>query len=86
MPLLKVTTSGNTFYLIDEERKRFKRHKGDDSASGPMWFDGEWNEYHDGVTIRVGQRMLFLLVGHEGALQKSSAVTSIETIKSEPAE
>ena len=86
MPLLKVTTSGTTVYLVDEEAKRFKRHKGENSLSGPLWFDGEWNEYYNDPDIEVGKRMLFFLTRPAGAWQASSAVTAIETIESEPAE
>lgn len=83
MALLKVKTSGTTIYLVDEEGKRFKRHKGETSQSGPMWADGEWNEYHNDPTIEVGKSMLFFLNLPMGAWQKSSAVTAIETIESE---
>ena len=81
MPLLKVTTSGNAFYLIDEDGNRFKRHGGDGSISDPLMLDEEWTEYHDNVTIRVGQSMVFLLAQSECVLQKSTPVTSIEIIK-----
>lgn len=83
MSLLKVTTSGTTVYLVDEEGKRFKRHKGETSQSGPLWFDGEWNGYYNDVTIEVGKSMLFFLNRPMGAWQKSSAVTSIEKRESE---
>jgi hypothetical protein len=83
MPLLKVTTSGTTVYLVDEENQRFKRKKGETSMSGPLWFDGEWNDYHNTATIEVGKSMLFFLTRPMGAWQKSSAVTAIETIESD---
>jgi hypothetical protein len=84
MALLKVTTSGTTVYLVDVGGKRFKRKKGDTSMSGPLWFDGEWNDYHNDVTIEVGKGMLFLLTRPAGAWQRSSAVTVIEEIDAEP--
>lgn len=77
MAILEVKTSGTTVYLVDEEGKRFKRYKGKTSQSGPLWFDGEWNGYHNDVTIEVGKSMLFFLNRPMGAWQKSSAVTSI---------
>lgn len=84
MALLKVTTSGTTVYLVDVEGQRFKRRKGETSQSGPMWFDGKWNDYHNTATIEVGKSMLFHLTRPMGAWQKSSAVTVIEEIESEP--
>jgi hypothetical protein len=84
MSLLKVKTSGTTVYLVDVEGQRFKRHKGETSQSGPMWRDGEWNEYHNAATIEVGKSMLFFLNRPMGAWQKSSAVTAIEEVESEP--
>jgi hypothetical protein len=83
MALLKVTTSGDTFYLVDEEGQRFKRNKGATSQSGTGWADGEWNEYYNVTPIEVGISMMFGLNSPMGALQKTSAVTSIETIDSE---
>ena len=83
MSLLKVKTSGTTVYLVDTVNKRFKRHKGETSQSGPMWFDGEWNDYVNEPTIEVGKGMLFFLVRPMGAWQRSSAVTTIEKVESE---
>lgn len=86
MPLLKVQTSGTTVYLVDVEGQRFKRHKGETSTSGPMWRDGEWNEYHNEPTIEVGKSMKFWLTQPLGAWQMTSAVTVIEKLESEPNE
>jgi hypothetical protein len=86
--MLKVTTEHGTYYLIDLEKGRAKRVKGD--GRNDMYGDNEWFEFSTihsysrdtqthGSDIEVGKDMYFLLRGpREYDWRISTEVVSIE--------
>lgn len=91
--MIKVTTEHGTYYLIDRERGRAKRVKGEERND--MYGDSEWFEfatvhsyvretYEHGDDIEIGKDMYFLLTGpRDYDWRISTEVVSIEEVDDE---
>lgn len=77
--MLKVTTSNETYYLVDEDRQLAKRFPAE--GRGELLTDGDWFQFSYWSGAEIGKSMAFIL----GPLsmydwQRTTPVKSIEEI------